>query len=149
MIFVSRSVLMWKTNLDLNFAFLVNICSSCNYSVLHCLFPYVGFSMTNPLTDCLFMLVYCYWKTSILDVSIMKCITPVYKYTMACLFKKVQSRILFNQTWWFHSLCFCRKLSRYIGVLYQRRQQNYTLPWEVRLTWFKTVLQKKKEKSLF
>ena len=93
LIFVSLSVLMWKTNLDLNFAFLVNISSSCNYSVLHCLFPYVGFSMTNPLTDCLFILVYCYWKTSILDVSIMKCITPVFKYTMACLFKKVRSRI--------------------------------------------------------
>ena len=93
LIFVSRSVLMWKTNLDLNFAFLVNICSSCNYSVLHCLYLYVVFSMTNPLTDCLFMLVYCYWKTSILDVSIVKFITPVFKYTMTCLFKKVRSRI--------------------------------------------------------
>lgn len=41
-------------------------------------------------------------------------------------------------------ICPYRKLSLYLGIIYRRRHQNYTLPWEVRFTKFKTALQKRK-----
>lgn len=39
-------------------------------------------------------------------------------------------------------ICPYRKLSLYLGIVCRRRRQNYTLPWEVWFTKFKTALQK-------